>query len=242
MTPFFQLPEPENEEKPKPRVPQPPWVSPPSGVVPGVVALDLVLAESAKVAVVVSRLAAFPEGFEFEVRTVVSPALEKEDPSTLHDARVHRMHMPGARMGPEVLRFGFEYSDGATATNLPAARRAMREARSDGPPSSPVLNQRGGGGSGLNYRQEYWAWPTPPPGPLAFVCEWPAFDIPESRVEVDAQLIIDAAGRARRLFDDARSGGNWHSSPLVVSQGAQAATAEAASRPTAPDAPSAPPK
>jgi hypothetical protein len=33
-------------------------------------------------------------------------------------------------------------------------------------------------------------------GPLAFVCEWPARDIPESRVEIDAGLVLEAAARA----------------------------------------------
>ena len=45
-------------------------------------------------------------------------------------------------------------------------------------------------------------WPLPPPGPVSFVCELPARGIPESRVEVDAQLILDAAGRAIRLWPE----------------------------------------
>src|SRR5256885_6760927 len=48
----------------------------------------------------------------------------------------------------------------------------------------------------------YWVWPLPPPGPVAFVCEWPAFGIPESRAELHARLILDAAARAVELWPE----------------------------------------
>ena len=59
-----------------------------------------------------------------------------------------------------------------------------------------MLFPDGGGGGGRRYDMRYWVWPLPPPGPVAFVCEWPAFGIPESRAELDARLILDAAARA----------------------------------------------
>ena len=46
----------------------------------------------------------------------------------------------------------------------------------------------------------WWAWPLPPAGPMEFVCEWLALGIPESRAGLDAQLILDAAGRSIRLW------------------------------------------
>ncbi|MGH3398770.1 MAG: hypothetical protein ACRDPO_29200 [Streptosporangiaceae bacterium] len=39
----------------------------------------------------------------------------------------------------------------------------------------------------------YWVSPLPPPGPLAFVCAWPAFGIAESRAELEAAQILAAA-------------------------------------------------
>jgi hypothetical protein len=42
----------------------------------------------------------------------------------------------------------------------------------------------------------YWVWPLPPEGPLAFVCEWPIADIPETRTEIDSALLRDAAADA----------------------------------------------
>lgn len=217
MSPFFELPDPGPELKRPPRPPNPPWVSAPTGALPGVVAIELVLAANAKVAVAVTRIGAYPDGFEFELWTTASPALEAEDPSLLDSPRMHRMHLRGAHIGPEVLRFGFEFADGARATNLSNPRRGPH---TEGPPDSPVMNAAGGGGGGLNWRQNYWAWPLPPPGPLAFVCEWPAFDVPESRVEIDAQLLIDAATRSRRFFDDGPNGGGSVSTVLrAVSHG-----------------------
>ena len=48
--------------------------------------------------------------------------------------------------------------------------------------------------------ERYWVSPLPPPGPLAFASEWPAFGIPESRAEVDARLLLDAAGDSIELW------------------------------------------
>ena len=45
-------------------------------------------------------------------------------------------------------------------------------------------------------------WPLPPAGHLAFVCEWPAAEIPLTRQEIDAQLVLDAASHAQALFTE----------------------------------------
>ena len=54
----------------------------------------------------------------------------------------------------------------------------------------------------LAWEVDVWIWGLPPPGPLAFVCEWPARGIPESRVEIDAGLVLEAAGRAVPIWPD----------------------------------------
>jgi hypothetical protein len=46
----------------------------------------------------------------------------------------------------------------------------------------------------------YWVWPLPPAGPVTFICQWSALGIEESRGEIDARLILDAAGRAVQLW------------------------------------------
>ena len=71
---------------------------------------------------------------------------------------------------------------------------------------------KGGGGGAGRWHQGFWMWPLPPIGPLFFVCEWPAAEIPLTRVEVDSQPLRDAAGRSRELFPNQASavrGSTW---------------------------------
>jgi hypothetical protein len=47
-----------------------------------------------------------------------------------------------------------------------------------------------------------WIYGLPPPGPLAFVCAWPARGIPESRVEIDAGLVLEAAALSAPIWPE----------------------------------------
>ena len=111
----------------------------------------------------------------------------------------------------DFLRFGVEFADGAKATNLPGPPGPPGE------PAGPLLLQRGGGGGGSRWDQTYWVWPLPPPGPLAFVCEWPAEEISLTRAEIDAELVLGAAAKAEILWDEPESisgsGAGWVSYP-----------------------------
>jgi len=45
-----------------------------------------------------------------------------------------------------------------------------------------------------NYQHsQWWAWPLPSRGPVQFICQWPTLGTGETRVRIDAQLILDAA-------------------------------------------------
>jgi hypothetical protein len=188
---------------------RPPWVGPPEGTLPGVVALELVLARNETAAVCVTRLAGYPAGFEFELITMMAPRQNELE----LDPMLFRPHRRRARRGegldPELLRIGVQFADGAKATNTGGFHAGQD------PPDAPVMHPGGGGGGGGRWRQEMWVWPLPPPGPVAFVCEWPAAGIPLSRAELDAQVILDAAGRAQVIFPEdpghTSSGGGWTS-------------------------------
>jgi len=52
----------------------------------------------------------------------------------------------------------------------------------------------------LAWEVDVCMWGLPPSGPPALVCEWPARDIPESRVEIDGGLA--AAARAVPIWPD----------------------------------------
>jgi hypothetical protein len=205
---FFDRPAPA-PEPPGPRPPSPPWLGPPDGVLPGVVGLELMLAANARAVVFVGGLAAFPTGLEFEVRVLVAPG-ENLEPSL---NGVH--HRPGTRPGnnyEEMLRFGVGFDDGRRATNVggPSPRGVDTE--------GPVLNGRGGSGSTSQWRQGFWLWPLPPPGPLSFVCEWPAADLARVHAEIDSQVILDAAARARVVFPAQMASEpqfSWSSSTII---------------------------
>jgi hypothetical protein len=96
------------------------------------------------------------------------------------------------------LRFGVQFGDGRKATNLDRPHYDL-EGRQ---PDRPVLSQHGGGGGGSTWDLEHWVWPLPSAGRFAFVCEWPSRDVAESRAEIDAGLIPEAASRAVTLWPD----------------------------------------
>lgn len=191
-------------EEPGPPAPSPPWMGPPYGMLPGVAALELVLAGNERAAVYIGRCSVYATGFELEVRVLVAPGGDQLDPSL---NGVH--HRPGRGSNyEEMLRFGLEFSDGRKVTNIGGP------APGEGEPAGPVLWGMSGSGGGGRWRQDFWVWPLPPSGPVGFVCEWPAAGIALSRQEIDAQMLLEAAARARPLFPDAptsHSGGAWSS-------------------------------
>lgn len=167
---------------------------------PGVVPLGLALARTDRFAVCVTRLNAYPEGFEFDLLALAAPGQDEDelpDPMLFGPAR-HRVRHRGGEIPDDVLRIGIQFSDGRKATNTGGFPHVPPDF--ENPPEAPVLHSGGGGGGGRSWHQSEWVWPLPPPGPLAFVCQWPAAGIPLTRHEIDAQVILDAASRAQVVF------------------------------------------
>ncbi len=181
--------------EPEPPRPLPVWMKPETAL-PGAVAAEILLALTNDAAVAVSGLRAYVSGFEF----TLSGVLRRPDPPGRGFAVAMR-HLPEFANGAlptEFLCLGLLFSDGSVATNLGW--------RPETEPTGPVLISTGGGGGGRRYDMDYWVWPLPPPGPVTFVCQWPSHGIGESRAEIDAQLILDAAARSTRLWpEDART-------------------------------------
>ena len=169
----------------------------PGGVVGRTVALNFVLGQSAKAVIWIPSVTVYPDGFELQLE------IRQRDGEAWSDQQSRRLHHGGSRrpdgeLDPELLRYGIELSDGRKATNL---NPGTGPGDWDTPPAGPILSAGacGGGrlaGGGARLHHGYWVWPLPPEGPLAFVCEWPIADIPETRTEIDSALLRDAAAEA----------------------------------------------
>jgi hypothetical protein len=193
---FFEPPPP--LEEPERLEPRPAWRHAPSGTLPGLATLQLVLARTDRVAVCVTQVGAFATGFELELVTMACGESDSLDPFLFGGRSLRRAWQTAAALPAEKLRFGIEFADGTKATST-----SQLGPQGDDPPPGPVLSPRGGSGSGNgNSRQSIWVWPLPPPGKLAFVCEWLAAGISLTRHEIDAQLVLDAASRAQQIFAD----------------------------------------
>lgn len=195
---FFEPPPP---RRPVERPVEPEWLGPPSNVLGVVVPLGLVLARSEEAVVAVPSATAYRNGFEFELDVRVRGE-RLEDLTHGPPPWLHELRRTGPELPADLLRYGLEFADRSKATSLHAFP-GFEET-----PAGPVLVHRGGGGGGARWLQTCWIWPLPPPGTIAFVCEWPAAGIPLSRSEIDGRLVADAAERAELLWEDvAPSGG-----------------------------------
>jgi hypothetical protein len=171
----------------------PAWMRPELAL-PVAVPITLVLAGTDDLAVGIHSVNAYPAGFEFTMSLIslVERRHLHATGSLEHMVRGGELReLPG-----EFLRLGVVFADGRTATNL----------GSSGPPSpgssNPMLQGGGGGGGMRRHDAAYYVWPLPPEGPLQFICEWPAYGIPESTVSVEATPILQAATQAIVLWPE----------------------------------------
>lgn len=76
---FFPPPPPPRE--PESRPPSPEWMGPPYGVLPGAVALEVVVAQNEQAAVYIGRCAAYPTGLDLELHMLAAASAGGLDPS-----------------------------------------------------------------------------------------------------------------------------------------------------------------
>jgi hypothetical protein len=163
-----------------------PW-DPPQTEFPDIVPINTLLFDrSERAAIAITGMSAYSNGFEFSVTRLIQPGTLgwDEDP------------VPGARGEPFAAHRSFDISlqlsDGRTVVS--------GRPHGDSQPTQPFLQQRDGGGTSHYNHSRWWAWPLPPSGPLEFICQWPTLGITETRVSIDAQLILDAARRSVQLW------------------------------------------
>lgn len=185
---FDDVPAPE----PEPPRRHHPW-DPPEAEFPGIVPINtLQLGRTEQAAVAITGISAYATGYEIFVTARVRPGADGGP----------RSGMPGAPGDPaaarRAVRFGMQLPDGVKVIGQHVGGGPDHDSQ----PAAPILRTFMGGGGPRSHFSRWWAWPLPPAGPLEFVFEWPAFGIPETRARIDAQLILDAAGRSIALWPE----------------------------------------
>ncbi len=175
---------------PAARPPLPRWWAPPQDMVGGVLALQLVLARSGSVAVVLSRLVAYPSGFSLDV-SIVSRA-GAELPNLQARFRPDGTDRDAIERG---WRFGIGTADGSKVTvnggRPPEALRKLnfQELADTEVPPHPIILPGGSGGRKGRWDVSYWVAPLPPPGPVELATRWEEAGLPENVYPVDANVI-----------------------------------------------------
>jgi hypothetical protein len=190
---------PELPEEPEVEYRQPAWVEPPADVVPGIVPVELILARTPERAVGLTGIRAYPTGFACTLHLRLRQIIAGEQ-SFFGTGMFDMLELdPAGELGDYYLRVGVGFADGRKATNL----QRHRDLENGSAPDPPVLRLfRWEGYDLLAQEVDVWVYGLPPPGPLAFVCEWPARNIPETRAELDARLVLEAAARAVPIWPD----------------------------------------
>jgi hypothetical protein len=191
MSFFDDVPAPE----PEPRIHHP-WDLPQAELPGNVQTSTIQLGRTERAAVAVTGISAYSAGFEIFLTARFRPERVLASAEQRPGAALARFEDP--RMIRRSLRFGLQLADG---------RKVIGQHGGPGPdddtaPDGPILRMFAGGGGPRSLISRWWAWPLPPAGPLEFVCEWSAVEIPETRASIDAQLILDAAGAAVRLWSE----------------------------------------
>jgi hypothetical protein len=163
------------------------------GVLPGLVDLSLVMAQAERVVLVLGPIEVWPSGALIRLAAVA-----REPRTALLQALAPEIYAEAGRSWPppELLRFGVQYADGRRVTNLTDNSPPRVN------PAGILLFRRGESGGSGGFESEYWLSPVPPPGDVTVACQWPEYDIAETRHTLDGSIFRDAAARARVLWPD----------------------------------------
>lgn len=205
---FPDPPDPREDEVQEHR--QPVWMNPPEDVLPGVVPVELVLGRSSSTVVALTGMRAFPTGLQMNLAVRVRARTARRDlNSEVFDGPYQ--HDRDSQWQAGRLKWGFELPDGRRVTNVdPWPEQPQQEhGRGHHPddrlwqPDHPVLHGGGGSGGQRSVDRDYWLWPLPPAGRLRVVCQWPDQDIDRTVQDLDADTLLQAAGRARPAWPSA---------------------------------------
>lgn len=167
------------------------WIRP-DGVIPGLAPAGLFLVRGDEMAVAVSSVHAYSNGFEFTVH-----ARLRHEQFVWGKSPLNSFADPRTRQEPErALRLGVLYADGRRARS--SSYRPIPADDGDG--EHLVLSEVGTGGTERQWDGRFWVHPLPPGGPVTFVVSWLLYGVAEGRAELDSSVILEAVGRAVILW------------------------------------------
>jgi hypothetical protein len=190
----------ESTPEPSPRPSQGPgrqaWLSP-DGVIPGTAATQLSLIATDEVAVAISGVRAYPNGFEFTIH-----ALGRREDFPWGVSPTDSVGDPRTRQAPEkALRLGVLYADGRRAKL--ASDRPYRLPEDEDDRGYLTFVEVGRRGTDRQWTGDFWVNPLPADGPVTFVASWLLHGVAEARAELDSSAIHEAAGRVMNAWPDA---------------------------------------
>lgn len=204
---FFDSFPPPEPPKPPRRPRRPAWRSPGRNVKPVALGVDGILVQHSELAVYVNGVNVYPDGFTLTVNTLrrQTESAGWEDPRHRHPnpfgPRRHRGGSAAAASAEEfegVLRIGVRFADGRGGVV-----RGFGEWREEvEPPVPPVVSMHSGHGNESEWNQGLWVWGIPEEGDVELVYSWLAEEVPESRFELDGDVVREAASRAVTLWDE----------------------------------------
>ncbi|MDI6105932.1 hypothetical protein QLQ12_45920 [Actinoplanes sp. NEAU-A12] len=167
---------------------RPIWYKP-DGCIPYPVSFERKIFRTNTVALTVSHIAAFPNGFEITLTIAASP--ERKD--FLRTFGMEQAKGRSESAGPPAsLRIGVAFPDGNSATTADP----YPPLDSDSDPPSSLIIEDGSAGANRLLNQRYWIWPLPPDGRVRLLIEWPAENLGPSVVDIEAEEIVKAARQA----------------------------------------------
>jgi hypothetical protein len=176
----------------------PAWLRP-DGVMPGVAPAALSLIRTDEVAVAVSSVRAYPNGFEFTVHARV-----RHEDLPWGVPPIDSTADPRTRQAPEkALRLGVLYADGhraRTSSYLPA------ELADDAGSEHLTFLEISRSGTDRQWDGDFWVHPLPPDGPVTFVASWLLYGVAEARAELSSLTIHEAAQQALIIWPDEPAG------------------------------------
>src|SRR6185437_7289344 len=175
--------------------PRPAWVQP-DEVIPASVPGELMLIRTEQVAVAVSGIRAYPNGFAFTAHVRMRG---QDDNESVWRGPFNRRGRGGRQeSGAGPLQLGLMYADGRRGAFTGRNWRPDEGAE----PGRLVLQSGSGGGSRNRWDGNFFVHPLPPDGPVTFVASWPEHAVSETQAELDGTAIRAAAARAVILWPE----------------------------------------